>query len=626
MTMVSPQQIGKRPESLLRNRPLREAILLTIRPYRMSVVLLGVLITTATLVPLVQPLIYRKVIDDLIAGQSFGDIMPLVLAVAFLPLATVGLTYVYSHRAAALGRNVIRDLQMQMYRGLAGMPLEFFTTLRGGAASARLTTDVSGTEPLFTRVLVAIIANLVTLVGAVIILMVIDIRLALILLVIPFVFRPVSRTEQRINDLLRNQYGTSTDVNTAAESFFSTPGMTLARQSGQVEGEITRFGAVTERLRSVSTTLASYFARANAAFELTFGVVASLVFVIGAWLVTKGEITLGTLVLFLLYVRLVQAPITALGGLRWEAARAAFAFDRVFEVLRATKGRKDTARENSVPSAAEPIDTTLPELVFKGVSFQYKRPEEIAIVSLSQPGYTQTASSGDAADRWILQDVSFSVSKGEMVAVVGASGAGKSTIAFLAASLYHPTSGEIFACGKRTTSWQEHELARHVALITQDTFVLHDTIRANLAYVHPEASELEMKSACDAARLGPLLAALPKGLDTIVGERGYRLSGGERQRLAIARALLKKADLIVLDEPTSQLDAETELLIKQTTKELFSSKAVLTIAHRLSTIQDANRILVLQDGRFVEEGTHPDLIAKPHGRYATLYKTQVQQA
>jgi ABC-type multidrug transport system fused ATPase/permease subunit len=213
-----------------------------------------------------------------------------------------------------------------------------------------------------------------------------------------------------------------------------------------------------------------------------------------------------------------------------------------------------------------------------------------------------------------------------MVAIVGASGAGKSTIAFLAAGLYHPASGEIYVGGKGLKHWPEHDLARRVALITQDTFVLHDTIRANLAYVRPEASEQAMRTACDAARLGGLLAALPKGLDTIVGERGYRLSGGERQRLAVARALLKEASLIVLDEPTSQLDAETELLIKQTTKELFSSKAVLTIAHRLSTIQDANRILVLHEGRFVEEGTHTELIVRPQGRYATLYKTQIQQA
>ncbi|MBM4406822.1 MAG: ABC transporter ATP-binding protein [Chloroflexi bacterium] len=624
MTMLSPQQVARKPESLLRNKPLRKAVLSTVHPYRYSVLLLGLLITTATLIPLVVPLIYRQVIDDLVAGRSFGRIMPLVLVVALLPLATVALTYVYTHRASMLGRSIIRDLQMQMYRGLAGMPLEFFTTLRGGAAGARLTTDVSGTEPLFTRVLVSIIANLVTLVGAVVILMVIDIRLALVVLLIPLVFRPVGRTEQRINELLRSQYGTGTDVNTAAESFFSTPGMTLARQSGQVEAEITRFGAVAERLRSVSTTLAGYFARATAAFELTFGIVTGLIFVIGAWLVTKGEITLGTLVLFLLYIRLVQGPITALGGLRWEAVRTALAFDRVFEVLRATKERKDPVREASTPPVAAPADPALPQLFFKNVSFQYRRPEDIAIVSLSQSGYTQAPTGGDAPDRLILQDVSFSARNGETVAVVGASGAGKSTIAFLAAGLYRPTSGDILIGGKKQSDWTQEALARHVALITQDTFVLHDTIRANLAYVRPEAGEQEMKSACEAARLGPLLAALPKGLETIVGERGYRLSGGERQRLAVARALLKEASLIVLDEPTSQLDAETELLIKQTTKELFSSKAVLTIAHRLSTIVDAARILVLHDGRIIEEEMHKELIAKPQGRYALLYRTQVQ--
>jgi len=224
---------------------------------------------------------------------------------------------------------------------------------------------------------------------------------------------------------------------------------------------------------------------------------------------------------------------------------------------------------------------------------------------------------------WILEGVSLTVARKETVAIVGASGAGKSTIALLAAGLYRPTSGTVELEGRSIDEWTEEELAERVALITQDTFVLHDTIRGNLRYVNGHATEADMAAACDAAHLGALIASLPDGYDTIVGERGYRLSGGERQRLAVARALLKDADLIVLDEPTSQLDAETEALIKETTRRLFVEKAVLTIAHRLSTIIDADRILVLHNGRIIEEGTHSTLMALPGGRYAALYEAQV---
>jgi ATP-binding cassette subfamily B protein len=218
------------------------------------------------------------------------------------------------------------------------------------------------------------------------------------------------------------------------------------------------------------------------------------------------------------------------------------------------------------------------------------------------------------------------VSAGEEVAIVGASGAGKSTIALLAAGLYHPTEGLVRVAGVSTGECTEADLARRVALITQDTYVLHDTVRNNLRYVNGEATDAQIADACEAAHLGPLIASMPDRYDTVVGERGYRLSGGERQRLAVARALLKHADLVILDEPTSQLDAETEVLIKATTKRLFADKAVLTIAHRLSTIVDANRILVLHDGRIVEEGTHESLMAVSGGRYANLYRTQVRGA
>ncbi len=427
--------------------------------------------------------------------------------------------------------------------------------------------------------------------------------------------------------MLRRQNSVNTDISTTAESLLSTPGMTLARQSGQVDQEIGRFEGLTERLRDLATTLASRFAHITAGFELTFSAVTAVVFVVGAWFVSRGDVTLGTLVLFLLYIRLVQGPITALSGLRYEALRAGLAFDRVFEVLRSSEATAIPQSNMTPVDGRDMNDDTkaASELVFEDVRFEYARPEEVAIASLSRP-VSERAQDNVAIQttqtRRILNGVFFTVSKGESVAIVGQSGAGKSTIALLASGLYNPTGGAITVGGRSTQAWRPNELAQRVALITQDTFVLHDSIKGNLAYVNGRASDEDMLQACQAARLGSLIAALPEGLDTIVGERGYRLSGGERQRLAIARALLKNAQLIILDEPTSQLDAETERLIKETTDELFADRAVLTIAHRLSTIRDADRILVLSDGRIVEEGTHEDLIGRSASHYHTLYMAQ----
>ena len=438
MNLIATERALKEPGNLLRDAALRRAIGSTIRPYLWGVILLGLLITSATILPLVQPLVFRAVIDGLIDGQPFRQLVPLVIAVAVLPLATVGLTHVYTHRAAHLGRRVIKDLQMRLYRKLTHMPLEFFTTLRGGAASSRLTTDVYGTEPLFTRVLVSVIANTITLLGAIVVLAVIDYRLALILLIIPFIYWPVRNTEQRINQMLRGQNTLNTDISTTAESLLSSPGMTLARQSGQIDLEMQRFGDFTERLRTLATTLASRFARITAAFELTFSSVTAVVFVLGAWFVSQGDVSLGTLVLFLLYIRLVQGPITALSGLRYEALRAGLAFDRVFEVIREPEPRMSKLVTDSVSSAA--ASPTLfeagqaqacPELAFEEVQFEYKRPEEIAIASLSRLGAEQAVSDltpGEGRTRNILAGISFSVSKRETVAIVGSSGAGKSTI------------------------------------------------------------------------------------------------------------------------------------------------------------------------------------------------------
>ena len=321
------------PNSLLTNTTLRRAIGEASRPYRARMVGLGFLIVAGTLVPLGPPLLYRLVIDHLIDNGPFRQALPMVVAAGVLTIVGVLLTYAYTALATSLGRRIIADLQTRMHDTLARKPLEFFTTLRGGAAGARLTTDVYGTEPLFTRVIVALLANLITLIAAVVVLTVIDWRLAPVLLLVFLIFRPVGAKEQRINALIREQNGINTELVVGADSLLTLPGMTLARQSARVDNEVGSFRGAVERLRTRATQLANTGGQITAGFNLAFGLVTSVVFLAGAWLVSQGDMSVGTLVLFLLYIRLVQQPLTALAGLRFEAYRAARAFERVFEVL-----------------------------------------------------------------------------------------------------------------------------------------------------------------------------------------------------------------------------------------------------------------------------------------------------
>ncbi|MPZ15116.1 MAG: hypothetical protein GEU73_11950 [Chloroflexi bacterium] len=324
------------PSTLLfTSAPLRRALAATSRPYRARIVLLTLLIIGGTLLPLAPPLLYRSVIDQLVHGSALEPVLPIAVAAGVLTVLGILLTYAYTTMASSLGRQIIADLQMQMYRRLASMPLEFFTTLKGGAASARLTTDVYTAEPLFSRALVGLVANVLMLVGALAVLIAVDVRLAVALLLVPLIFKFVEVNERQIRLLIRVPNELNTDIATGAESLLSTPGMTLARQSGQVTREINRFQRTVERLRRIAARLAELGTRITTGYNLTFGVATSVLFIGGAWLASIGQLSIGSLVLFLLYIRLVQIPITAIGGLRYEALGAARAFERVYEVITA---------------------------------------------------------------------------------------------------------------------------------------------------------------------------------------------------------------------------------------------------------------------------------------------------
>lgn len=616
------------PIPLLRNRPLLRRIALYGGRHRGRLLGLCVLTSAAAILLLLQPLLLRHIIDELIADADVAALYLPVVLVMIAGLLGVGCTLLADRLAASTAFRIIGELQTALFEHLSRLPFGFFTTVQPGAIVSRLTNDVYAVEPLFTTVLSKAVADTVTLVGAGVVLALIDIRLAFLLLLVPVAIYPIRYIESRINALLFQSFTLNSELSTQAESVLNRDAMLLARQAGGVQAEARRFNQLVREVREMAVRLAAWRAGVSATYGAAFVLTTSAMLGVGAWAVTAGDISIGTLVLFLLYFRQIQSPLMELIGLRYPAIRAGAAFQRVFDVL-------DSDLRPVAASRAPRVVHHVP-LAFDGVSYRYPDVSEVSIPGLSHTqavavaGFSLTSLAGAADDarsldnRDVLTGISFTVQRGEFVAIVGASGVGKSTIAMLAAGIITPSSGKVLVGGHDTTSIDDATVAKAVSLISQETHILHASIAENLRYVRSGASDAEVGRACRAAHLTEFIERLPNGYDTIVGEKGYRLSGGQRQRLAIARALLKDTELVVLDEPTSQLDAETEALVKQSIAAAFKEKAVVMLAHRLTTIIDADRILVLEGGRVVESGTHHELIARTSGgRYATLFRTQV---
>jgi ATP-binding cassette, subfamily B, bacterial len=620
--------------SIPRDRKLPKRVVAAARPYRGRIVLLLGIVLVSAVLPLIQPLLLRTLIDDLAAGRGMTTLVVPLVVIGLLGIGAVAAEFVASRTADAIGHNVTKDLQRRLFDHLSGLPMSFYTTVRSGTLVSRLTNDVYAVEPLFTTVIASALASAVTLVAAGIVLVVVDIRLAVVLVIVPLVLWPVRKAESKINTVIRSSFRHNSELSSHVESVLHRDGVLLARQSGALETERTRFGELAGKVRDTALRLAAWRAAVGASYDLVFMLTTTALLTGGAILVTGGDISLGTLILFLLYLRQIQAPVSTLIGLRYPSMRAGAAFTRVFDVLESeVRPVPDPVVKDREPAGDGRV------LAFENVSFDHVPAGEAGIPGLSHakavtgPGMFGITAAPHAMDHSadapvedrtrVLNGVDLSVTAGQTVAIVGASGAGKSTIAMLAAGLVRPTTGKVRVNGLDTMEMTHQELASAVALITQETHVRHDTIEANLRYVRPDATDGELVEACKAAQLHTLIESMPEGYETVIGEKGYRFSGGERQRLSIARALVKRAGLIVLDEPTSQLDAGTEEQLTAALDEVFADRAVLVIAHRLRTVRDADRILVLHNGTFRESGTHVELLEVPDGHYAALYRTQV---
>ncbi|RGD56484.1 ABC transporter ATP-binding protein [Kitasatospora xanthocidica] len=591
-------------------------ILPYLRPYRRQIVALLTLTVVDALITVSTPLLFKELIDRGIVPRDRAVVAGAAVAVAVLALLQALVGFLVSRSSARIGEGLIYDLRTEVFRHVQRQPLAFFTRTQTGSLVSRLNTDVMEAQQAVTVLLSNVLSSLLVLCLVVATIFYLSWLIGLVVLVtVPLFVLPGRVVGRRLQRNLRTSMQLDAELGSLMQERFNVAGALLVKLYGRPEREDGRFAGNAARVRDVRVVTSVYARMLLVTVTLLASLATAVVYGVGGELVVAGSIRIGTLVALATLLARLFGPINQLSNLQSNYLTALVSFDRLFEVLDLKPLIVERPDAVALPV---PGPGRAPEVEFEDVSFRYPAAKEVSLASLETLSLPAPERSGTAQ---ALRGVSFRAPAGRLTALVGPSGAGKTTVSQLVARLYEPTGGTVRIGGVDVRDLSLASLRDTVGMVTQDAHLFHDTIRANLLYAKPDATEAELVEACEAAQVRDVVAALPDGLDTVVGDRGYRFSGGEKQRLSIARLLLKKPSVVVLDEATAHLDSESEAALQKALWTALAGRTALVIAHRLSTIREADQILVLQDGRVVERGRHAALV-DAGGLYAELYRTQ----
>jgi ATP-binding cassette, subfamily B, bacterial len=579
-------------------------------PYRRILMIFVPVVVIDALAGAVNPLILRAIIDRGILGHDAGLVVELALVAGGLALFTAALSLYQRRVSAIIGEGLIYDMRVKVFRHVQQMPLAFFTRTQTGALVSRLNNDVIGAQQAFTTLLSNVVGNLMTVLIMVGAMFYLSWQITLIALVLlPVFLVPARFVGRKLGALTKEGYDLNAQMNMVMHERFNVAGAMLVKLFGRPQQEAKHFEEKAARVRDIGIIQALYARMFMVALILTASLATAFAYGFGGVAAVRGTLAVGTVVALTAYLARLYAPLAQLSNVNLDVMTTLVSFERIFEVLDLEPMIKE--RPGAVDVARGPAS-----IEFDHVHFAYPSAEDVSLASLEAVATLEAPVHTE-----VLHDVSFRVEPGQMVALVGPSGAGKTTISSLVPRLYDVTEGAVKVSGVDVRHATMDSLRDVVGVVTQDPHLFHTTLRANLLYARPEATEAELDRALEQAQILPLVSALPEGLDTVVGERGYRLSGGEKQRVALARLLLKAPDVVVLDEATAHLDSESEAAVQEALRHALVGRTSLVIAHRLSTVRDADLLLVVDGGRIVEQGTHRELLAAG-GLYTLLYHTQ----
>ncbi len=582
------------------------------KPYRSRLAVFLLLIIVDAVITASTPLFYRAIIDSGILHKNVHLIVVLALVVGALAILDVGISLWQRWISAQIGEGLIFDMRTRVFAHFQDMPIAFFQRTQTGALVSRLNNDVMDAQQAFTDTFSSVISNIISVAIMLVAMLFLSWEITIVALVLlPIFVIPARFVGKRIQTITRESYNLNAKMLNTMTERFNVSGAMLVKLFGRRQDEVRAFESKAGRVRDIGITQAMYTRIFMASLLLVASLATAIVYGWGGVQAAEGMLKVGTVVALTQYLTRLYGPLTALSNVQVDVMTALVSFDRIFEVLDLQPMIKEVEDPTEIPRGPTAVE-------FRHVAFSYPKPEDVSLASLESVAVLDQTPSAQ-----VLFDIDFRAEPGQLVALVGHSGAGKTTISHLVSRLYDVTSGSVEIGGVDVRTASLKSLHHSVGVVTQDVHLFHETIRSNLLFAKPDASDAELADSLKSAQILHLIETLPDGLDTEVGERGYRLSGGEKQRIAIARLLLKAPDVVVLDEATAHLDSESEAAVQLALKHALRGRTSLVIAHRLSTVREADQILVISEGRIVERGRHDELVERD-GTYADLYRTQFQ--